>query len=185
MARDTTGGGSGRALRQGRSALTLLAAVFLAAGLVALIYPLAATVATLAWVGALFALCGLFQLLHVWTARGWRALAWHLGSGAVCLLGGLAILFDPLLGAVAVNLLIAAVLMASGSLRLATALAMRPAPGWLGLALAGVLAIAVGAGIVLLPLGESVLVPGLLVGAALLVDGGVLMSLSLAARRAS
>lgn len=161
----------------------LLSAVFVATGLVALIYPLAATVATLVWVGALFALCGLVQLLHVWTARGWRALIWHLGSGAVCLAGGLVILFDPLLGAVAVNFLIAAVLVASGALRLATALAMRPAPGWFAMAAAGVLAAAIGAAIALLPPSESVLLPGLLVGLALLVDGGVLMSLALAVRR--
>lgn len=184
MARKASGGISAD-LRRSGGTLIILAFALMACGMLAIIYPLAATVATLAWLGALFALCGLLQLLHVWTARGWAPLSWHMAGGALCLLGGLMILFDPLMGAVAITLLIAAILIGAGLLRLGVALAMRPEPGWGRLAASGALSAGAGAAIVLLPPGASVLLPGLLVGLALLVDGGVLMSLALLLRRAA
>ena len=165
--------------------LVLLALAMVAAGMIAIVHPLTASVATLVWIGALFAVAGLAQLLQVWTAPGWRGGLWHIASGAVYLLGGLLVVFDPMAGAVAFGLIIAGILMATGTLRLIAGILTRPEGGWLSLVLGGVVAMAAGVAVALLPPGQSMLIPGLLVGAALLVEGLVLLTLALAARRAA
>jgi uncharacterized membrane protein HdeD (DUF308 family) len=172
------------ALRRGWLWLLLLSLGMIAAGMAAIIHPLTASVATLVWLGVVFALAGLAQLLQVWTTRGWRGGLWHIGNGAVYLLGGLFLLFDPLAGAFALGLIVAGVLMAAGTLRLIAGIVSRPEGGWLSLALGGAVTLGAGAALALLPPGQSMLVPGLLVGAALLVEGLVLLALAMAARRA-
>ena len=164
--------------------LVLLALVMVAIGAVAIIHPLTASVATLVWIGSLFAVAGAAQLLQVWTARGWGGGLWHIASGAVYLLGGLFLVFDPMAGAVAFGLVVAGVLMATGTLRLLAGVLTRPEGGWLSLAVGGAVAIAAGVALALLPPGPSMLIPGLLVGATLLVEGLVLLALAMAARRA-
>lgn len=171
-------------LRRGWLWLVLLSFAMIAAGMAAIIHPLTAMVATLVWLGAVFAIAGAAQLLQVWTARGWRGGLWHIGNGAVYLLGGLLVLFDPLAGAVALGLVVAAVLVTGGALRLLAGFLSRPEGGWLSLAFSGAVAMAAGAALAILPAGQSMLMPGLLVGAALLVEGMVLLALALAARRA-
>mgnify|MGYP006285566651 CR=1 FL=1 len=153
-------------------------------GLWAAVHPLAATVATLVWLGALFAGAGLVEIMQVWSAPGWRGALWHLLSGAVYLVGGLWMLFRPLGGMIALVLLVSVALIGSGAARLAGGLALRPADGWLWLALGGAVSIAAGVVLLLMPPGQSLLVPGLLVGVSLLTEGVVLILLALAARRA-
>jgi uncharacterized membrane protein HdeD (DUF308 family) len=164
--------------------LVLLGLTLGALGMVAIIHPLTASVVTLVWIGGLFAAAGLAQLLQVWTVRGWRGGLWHIANGAAYLLGGLVLLFDPLAGAVAVSLIVAAILIATGTLRLMGGVLMRPEAGWLWIALGGAAGAAAGVALVLLPPGQSALIPGLLVGAALLAEGLILLALALAARRA-
>jgi uncharacterized membrane protein HdeD (DUF308 family) len=164
--------------------LVLLGVSLVALGLVAVIHPLTASVLTLAWLGGLFALAGLAQLLQIWTARGWRGGLWHIANGAAYLLGGLVLLFNPLAGAVAVSLIVAAILIATGTLRLMGGTMMRPEAGWLWIALGGAAGVAAGTAVALLPPGQSALIPGMLVGAALLAEGLILLALAVAARRA-
>lgn len=152
-------------------------------GVVAIVHPLTATVVALAWLGALFAAAGLAQLLQAWTAAGWRGTSWHIASGAAYLLGGLVLLFDPFAGGLAVVWVLAATLIASGALRLSAGLALRPAPGWAWIALGGLVAAAAGAGLVLMPPGQSVLIPGLLVGVSFLCEGLLVVAFARAARR--
>lgn len=165
--------------------LVLLALAMVAVGMMAIIHPLTASVATLVWIGALFAVAGLAQLLQVWTAPGWRGGLWHIASGAVYLLGGLVMVFDPMAGAVAFGFIVAATLMVTGGLRLLAGLLTRPEGGWLSLVLSGAVTMAAGAAVALLPPGQSMLIPGLLVGTAMLVEGLVLLTLAMAARRAA
>lgn len=172
------------ALRRGWLWLVLLSFALIAAGMAAIIHPLTASVATLVWLGVVFAVAGLAQLLQVWTARGWRGGLWHIGNGAVYLLGGLLVLFNPLAGVLALSWVVAGVLMAAGTLRLLAGILCRPEGGWLSLALGGAITLGAGVALVVMPPGQSMLVPGLLVGAALLVEGLVLLALALAARRA-
>jgi uncharacterized membrane protein HdeD (DUF308 family) len=165
--------------------LVLLGLALTALGLVAVIHPLTASVVTLAWIGGLFALAGLVQLLQMWTARGWRGGFWHIANGAAYLLGGLVLLFNPLAGAVAVSLIIAAILIGTGTLRLIGGIIMRPEAGWLWIALGGAVGAAAGTALALLPPGQSALIPGMLVGAALMAEGLILLALAIAARRAA
>ena len=164
--------------------LVLLAMAFVLAGLVAIVHPLTATVVALAWMGALFALAGLAQLLQVWTAAGWRGALWHIASGAAYLIGGLVMLFDPFAGAFAVVLLLAATLFASGALRLIAGLALRPEPGWLWILSGGLVALTAGAALVLMPPADSALIPGLIVGASFLFEGLALFAVARAVRQA-
>ena len=165
--------------------LVLLGLAFVLAGLVAIVHPLTATVVALAWMGALFAVAGVAQLLQVWTAAGWKGALWHIASGAAYLVGGLVMLFDPFAGALAVVLVLAATLVASGALRLIAGLALRPEPGWLWIVFGGLVALAAGAALVAMPLGQSALIPGLLVGISFLFEGLALFAVARAVRKAA
>jgi uncharacterized membrane protein HdeD (DUF308 family) len=164
--------------------IALFGALLVLLGLWAAVHPLAASVATLVWLGALFAVAGLVEIMKVWSAPGWRGALWHLGSGAIYLFGGLWMLFRPLGGMIALVLLVAITLIGSGAARLVGGIALRPADGWLWFCLGGLVSIAAGVALLLMPPGQSLLVPGLLVGLSMLVEGVVLILLALAGRRA-
>lgn len=153
-------------------------------GIWAIAHPFAATMATVLWLGAILAVAGIAQIMQVWSADGWRGALWHMASGAIYLLGGLLVMFRPLAGFVTLVILLAASMIGSGTVRIAGGLALRPQDGWLLLAGCGALSIAAGVVLLLLPPAESVLLPGLLVGFSLLVEGGVTITLAMAARRA-
>jgi uncharacterized membrane protein HdeD (DUF308 family) len=154
-------------------------------GVWAIAHPLAATMATVLWLGAVLATAGIARIAQVWLADGWAGTVWHLGSGALCLIGGFLVVFRPLAGMVTLVVLVAGTLIASGGIRAAGGFALKPHDGWLWMTAGGVISILAGVAMLLIPPAESMLVPGLLVGVSLLAEGAVALMLALAARRAA
>ena len=70
------------------------------------------------------------QIVHAFSARGWQGFALHLLGGVLYLLVGGWMILKPLLGALALTLLLAAFLLVQGIFQIALALRIRPARGW-------------------------------------------------------
>jgi uncharacterized membrane protein HdeD (DUF308 family) len=151
-------------------------------GLLDIAVPMIATLAIGIFLGWLLLIGGVAQILHAFSARGWRGFALHLLGGVVYLLAGGWMIFNPLLGALALTLMLAAFLLIQGIFQIVLALRIRPARGW-GWPLASglvtvLLAVLIYAG---WP-GSALWVIGLLVGIHLLMSGLSLTMLALAAR---
>ena len=151
-------------------------------GLLDIAVPMIATLAIGIFLGWLLLIGGVAQILHAFSARGWQGFALHLLGGVVYLLAGGWMILNPLQGALALTLMLAAFLLIQGIFQIVLALRIRPARGW-GWPLASglvtvLLAVLIYAG---WP-GSALWVIGLLVGIHLLMSGLSLTMLALAAR---
>ncbi len=163
--------------------LLLLGAVQLVGGVLALALPLVATWAGVMFFGAVLLSSGVMQVVHAVQMRGWQGMLWHLLSGALYVLGGLVLLTHPLVGALAWTLVLAAMFIVDGVLRVVTALQVRPRDGWGVFAAGGVVSVLVGLLVWLKWPGSAAWAIGLLLGVNLIFHGAALVVLSLVYRR--
>ncbi len=165
--------------------LLALGIMLLIGGTAALLMPFLASVTVSAIVGATLLVCGAVQVLHVFSAPGWRAGVWSGLAGALYLIGGGVILADPLAGLVALTLVMIVVFFGQGVVRLVLGLRMRPEQGWGWLAAGGALSAALAVGLFLLFPGVSQSLLGILLGVSLIFEGWGVVFVALAARRAA
>lgn len=170
------------AIRRSWWSFLLLGLLLTVAGIMAIALPVVSTLATSVTVGVLLAACGLVQAFQAFGARTWTGFLWHLALGIVELVGGIAIYMQPYLGAIALTLVIAIVLLAQGATQSALAWRVRPRDGWGWLLLAGLVTLL--AGVVLavkLPI-AGLYTPGIMVGISLLFSGTAYLAIALAGR---
>jgi uncharacterized membrane protein HdeD (DUF308 family) len=158
--------------------------VLCAIGAVGIVASTFLTVVSVVFFGWLLSLAGVAVLWHAFSAPRWTGVLLQAAMGTLNLVVGAICIWQPLQGAVALTLLIAASLVVQGIFRLASAFASRvDGRGWL-----------VGSALVTLVLGgmifsqwpaASLWVIGLFVGIDLLVYGSWLVSLALALRSAA
>ncbi len=163
--------------------LFLLGAIQLLGGVLALALPLVATWAGVVFFGAVLLASGVMQVVHAVQVRGWQGMLWHLLSGALYVLGGLVLLTHPLVGALAWTLVLAAMFIVDGVLRVVTALQVRPRDGWGVFAAGGVVSVLVGLLVWFKWPDSATWAIGLLLGVNLIFHGAALVALSLVYRR--
>jgi uncharacterized membrane protein HdeD (DUF308 family) len=130
--------------RHGRGWSIACGVLLIATGILALLMPeiaALATVLTLAW---LLVFAGAFEILHAVQTRHRDGFGWKLASGIVTLLLGIGIVVFPVAGAATLALWIGAFLLAGGVLRLILAFRLRPARGWAWVLIDALLSIVVG-----------------------------------------
>jgi uncharacterized membrane protein HdeD (DUF308 family) len=121
--------------------------LLIATGVLALLMPeiaALATVLTLAW---LLVFAGAFEILHAVQTRHRAGFGWKLASGIVTLLLGIGVVLFPVAGVATLALWIGALLFAGGVLRLILAFRLRPARGWAWVLIDALLSI-VGGGLI-------------------------------------
>src|SRR5262249_55912380 len=158
--------------------------VFMIAGLFMLRNAVLATVVSAIAFGVALLIAGLFEIVQAFWAPHWSGVFWRLLVGALYAVGGAVLVADPLAASVLLTLVFAAVLIASGLMRIFLAFAHWDRFGWLLLAsgIVGVLA-----GLVILfkwPL-SGLWVFGLVVGIDLLLHGAWWVASGWTARRAA
>ncbi|MDX3905520.1 MAG: HdeD family acid-resistance protein [Pigmentiphaga sp.] len=160
-----------------------LGILLLLLGLAAGIYVIAATVASVLFVGVMMLVAGIGQLIQAWRVKNWRGfLLWTLSGVLYGVAGGLA-LYNPIAGAAVLTLLLGAFLIAAGALRLWIWFQHRSQHGWGWLALSGAITLLAG---VLIAIGwpaNSLWILGLLLAFDLLFQGITLVLLGLALRK--
>lgn len=179
-----TGGAREHGLRGCWFWLLPLGLLLVAGGVLAVAAPLITALAATAWIGVSFAIGGVAQLLQALSARGWRGVTMRLLEAVVFLVGAALLLFKPLEGVVALAIIAAAMMLASGLIEIAAGFQVRREAGWLWLVAGGALSAVAGVALLLLEPADQILFMGFIVGAALIIEGFGMIGLALAARNA-
>jgi uncharacterized membrane protein HdeD (DUF308 family) len=171
-------------LRRTRRWLTVAGGLSLLGGIVAIVLPNIASVATAIFVGWLLVFASALYVVDAFSTRDARRIALRLLLAALSFAAGLYLLVAPLDGAFTLTVVLSMWFLAVGVARIATGIADHDAPGTGMLVLDGVLSLVLGL-LIALQLPESATwAIGLLVGIDLLFTGVLLLSLARSLRRA-
>jgi len=158
-----------------------LGILLLLAGIAALVFPLAGSLAAELMIGIAFLVASVAQVIHAFGARRWSGFLWQLLGGLLFGFAGIVLVLNPLRGLVTLTVFLAVVLVVEGIFRVATAFRIRPRRGW-GWVLTGAL-LGIGAGVLIflgLPV-SAVWALGVLVGINLLFAGMSFLVLAMSA----
>lgn len=160
-----------------------LGIAFILGGLCAFLAPFVASLVVTGVVAAVLVLIGAFQIIQAWGTKSWSGFLWQLVIGLVMLIGGIAIYINPIAGAFALTLFVAASFLAKGVFQIMLGLRIRPHDAWGWMVAAGIVALLVG-GMILMDFPFSgIYALGLLAGISLMFTGWAYLALALAARR--
>jgi uncharacterized membrane protein HdeD (DUF308 family) len=140
-------------------------------GLLALLFPVVATVAAAVMVGWILIFAGAATIYGAFTVEGTGPFFGELLIGLLKLALGVYLVRHPDVGMVVLTLLLAAVFMIDGAVQVALSLELRPRDGWVWMLVAGL--IAIGAGLLIaaeLP-STSLVAIGIILGISFLSTG--------------
>jgi uncharacterized membrane protein HdeD (DUF308 family) len=155
-------------------------------GIVAILAPGLATLAVELMVGWLLLFGGAFGLIAVISSgRNAPGFWWNLITAIVCILAGLSLLLQPLVGMLTLTIVLAAYLLASGIAQVIQALQYRNdiPSAWIWVLITGIVNIVLGLIIVFGLPGTAVWVLGLLVGINLVMTGTAVITAAVCVRR--
>jgi uncharacterized membrane protein HdeD (DUF308 family) len=170
-----------RALRRNWGWFVALGVALFVVGLLAISYPVAATVTTVAVFGYLLLIGGMIEIASVVWARGWGGFFLHLLGGLLSLFVGVVLIDRPLIGAEVYTLLMAVFFVASGLFRVFAAAGQRFS-GWGWTVLSGAITFLLGVMIWRQMPDSALWVIGLFVGIDLVFNGWSWVMLGLAVR---
>ncbi len=155
-----------------RGGFAVLGLLLVAAGLMALVFPLVAALSFNLAVGLALAASGIATLVHAMRLRGWRGFAWQAGLGVLYLGGGIILLANSFAGLLALAIALGAFFAADGAARIMLARRLRAGRGRGWFLASGVLSLVLGALVLLgLPSGWSVAFLGVVIGVNLMLTG--------------
>jgi uncharacterized membrane protein HdeD (DUF308 family) len=161
-----------------------LGIVLASAGALAIALPAISTFAASVVLGIVLALAGVVKMVQSLQIKEWSGFVWQELTGAVEVVGGILIYFNPLKGALAITLLIALIFLVQGIMQIALATRVRGQDGWQWFAVSGFVALAASAALALKLPYTSGFTPGTIAGISLLVAGGAYVAIALTMRRA-
>ena len=156
---------------------------FVIGGFFAIAMPFIAGIAVAIVLGWALIFVGALQLIQAWRIRAWGGSAWQLVIGFIVLIGGVAMIVNPIVAVVTLALLLGAIFIAKGATQVWLGLRYRPHSGWGWIVAAGALAVVVGLMIVLSWPFSAAWAPGTLAGISLMFSGWSYVAITLAARR--
>lgn len=119
--------------------------LLIVAGILALLMPEIAAIATVLTFAWLLIFAGVVEVVHAFQTRQHPGFGWKLAAGIIALILGLVILFFPIGGIATLALWIGAFIFVGGVVRLILAFRVRPAKGWGWVLFDGLLGIVIGA----------------------------------------
>jgi uncharacterized membrane protein HdeD (DUF308 family) len=159
------------AVRERRGWFVAMGLASIVLGVLAIVLPYAATLFTTVVIGWLIVLAGVSEGYHALANRGWAGAGWELLSAAVQVIAGLVLVLFPLVGKIALVVVVAAYFFSEGALKLIRASQHRGLRGSGWLVFDGLLAMVLGIIIIGSGLGTAIRLLGLLVGIHLLAGG--------------
>lgn len=149
----------------------LLGIVLALCGAFAVLAPLLSTLATTVIVGTTAAIAGAAQVIQAFRAPAWKGFFVNILLGLIYLAASAAFLLSPFIGAIAITLLLAWLLLITGGGEVLLAFRIRPESGWGWLLFSGLVALVAGMWLLLrLPI-AGFFIPGVALGIALLFEG--------------
>ncbi len=148
----------------------LLGVVLLVAGVFVLGDVVLASVVSAILIGWAIVIAGILEIIHAFSARGWKGFLLDLLLGALYVAGGAMLLSNPVAGSVTLTLVIGIIWVVSGIFRMVLAGAIWREGGW-AIFISGMVAVLAGAIILARWPASGLWVLGLLLGIDLLVNG--------------
>lgn len=171
-------------LRQKWGWMVAFGALLALAGFIALGSVVGATVATVLVVGVAMMVSGLTEIIYAFAVRSWKKFFLFIIIGLLYVVGGFAVLQNPLLAAGFLTLLLGAGLVASGLVRTFLAFQLPKNAPWIFVALSGVVTLLLGGMILAHWPVSSLWVLGAFLGVDLIFAGASWMGFGLSLKRA-
>jgi uncharacterized membrane protein HdeD (DUF308 family) len=150
-------------------------------GVAAIAFPFVTTIAVKIFIGWLFLIGGVLQIVHAFSTRAWSEFLLDLLIGVLYLIVGGWLAFFPLTGIITLTLLLALLFIIEGIVEFGIAFRIRPHSGWVWMLLSGIVAIAVGVLLIANLPSSAAWAIGLLVGINLIFSGFAYLFLPMAA----
>jgi uncharacterized membrane protein HdeD (DUF308 family) len=170
-------------IRQHSGWFIALGIIFIIGGVFAIAMPLIASLSVTIIFGVVLAWIGIMEIIQAFSVKSWGGFVWDLIIGLVLLAGGAAIWIDPIVGALTLTIVVAAVFLAKGVFQLIMGFQMRPGAGWGWVVTAGILSILVGLILWIQWPVSSVWALGYLAGISLIFTGWSYIMLATMAKR--
>jgi uncharacterized membrane protein HdeD (DUF308 family) len=152
-------------------------------GVIAWFDVIAFTIAGVVFIGALLLVAGVFQIVHAFMDRDWRAFILDLLVGVLYVIGGFLLMAEPVQGSLVITILVSAALIIGGILRIVIAIQHRHMPGWGMMLASGVISLLVGLMLYLTLPWSGLWVVGTLIAVELVVHGVSWLQFGLTLRR--
>jgi uncharacterized membrane protein HdeD (DUF308 family) len=165
-----------------RTWFTVLGIILVILGVVAIAFPFLTTIAAKIFLGWLFLIGGIVQVVHAFSTQRWSQFFLNLLIGALYIVAGAWLAFFPFAGIITLTIVLAALFMIEGVAELVMAFRVRPNQGWGWVLFSGVIAVAAGVLIFAGLPSTAVWAIGLLVGINLLASGWSYILLAAAAK---
>ena len=146
--------------------------LLIVAGIIAIIAPAPAALATALLIAWLFVFAGIVEVVYAFQQRGHDGFAWKLLSALAPLALGIVMLMFPIASIASLVLVIGAFMMASGVSSVMLGFKLKPKPGWGWVLFDGLLSIVIAIMIAARWPQDSIGFVGILVGF-ILISGGV------------
>jgi uncharacterized membrane protein HdeD (DUF308 family) len=163
--------------------IVALGVVYVVAGVIALGNELLATFVSVAIIGAMMFLAGIFEIIGALQMKSWEGFILWILLGILYAVAGVFVFEDPLLAASVLTLLIGAALVATGALRIILALRLPKTAPWVMAAISGIITLLLGAIILFQWPVSSLYVLGLFLGIDLLFMGFSWINIGMALKR--
>jgi len=163
--------------------LILIGILLSIGGVLAIANPLAASLAVSTLVGIFLLLGGAVQLWVAFSDAGTPHRLWTVISALIALVAGVSLLANPLQGLVSLTLLIGALFLVGGVIRVTMAMGQRDSMVFWAILLSGAASAVIGILVLANLFAAATTLLGLLMGIHLLADGIALVSLGVISRR--
>jgi uncharacterized membrane protein HdeD (DUF308 family) len=160
-----------------------LGILFIILGTVGLGMSVALTLVSVLFFGWLLIIGGVLQLVEAFKVTGWKSVVWHVLMALVYVGAGIIVVYDPVGGALALTVFIAAAIIAVGVLRLIMAFQLKGAVGWWWPLLGGLVSLLLGIMILAKWPSSAFWVIGLFIAIEMIVNGWSYVMMALTARQ--
>jgi len=164
-----------------RSWFMILGGVLILLGVIAVAFPLITTIAAKIFLGWIFLVSGLVQIVQGFSTKKWNEFFLNVLVGVLYIVAGGWLAFFPLTGVLTLTLLLAFMFIVQGVIEVGMALRLRPVEGWVWMLIAGAIAGAVSIMILAKLPSSAAWAIGLLVGVNMISSGWAYFFLALAA----
>jgi uncharacterized membrane protein HdeD (DUF308 family) len=158
-------------LRASASRLLWIGIAMAVLGVAAIVFPILSTIVTALLVGWVFFFAGVLMVAGAFSIHGTGPFFGALLIGLLTLLAGVFLLFNPIVGALALTVLLGVLFLIQGTFELALAFEMRPHRNWVWMLLSGAASIVLAIIIVVGLPGISAVALGILLGINFLSTG--------------
>ena len=169
------------AVAENRTWFIILGLLLIILGLISIAFPFVTTIAAKTFLGWLFLIGGIIQIVHAFSTPRWSQFFLNLLIGAIYVIAGGWLAFFPLAGIIALTAFLAGMFIVQGVLECGMAFRMRPQAGWVWMLISGLIAVIAGVLIFERLPSSAIWAIGLLVGINMLSSGLAYVFLALAA----